>query len=140
MNKQVINSETEEWAEHEVAYSDCVAVDVSGAKRLFISGVVAEGESVKAQTWNVLEEIKNIVSEQSGGMEDIVRVRVYIAKPALDKTTLEDLHNIRSEFFIEDHLPASTLVEVENLVRDRYQIEIDADAIIPKEGWELDHS
>lgn len=138
MNKQIINPETGDWAKHEVAYSDCVAVDIHGAKRLFISGIVAEGESVRAQTRNVLKRIENIVSEQGGGMEDVVRVRVYVAGPTLDETTLEAIHDIRSEFFIEDHLPASTLVEVENLVRDGYQIEIDADAIIPDDGWELD--
>lgn len=137
MNKQIVNPETGEWAKHDVAYSDCVVVDIPGAKRLFVSGVVAEGENVRAQTRNVLKQIEDIVSEQGGGMEDVVRVRVYVAGPTLDETTLESIHDVRSEFFVKDHLPASTLVEVENLVQDDYQIEIDADAIVPDDGWEL---
>ena len=70
-------------------------------------------------------------------MKDIMRVRVYVAKPGLDEATLEAIHDVRSEFFVEEHLPASTLVEVESLVRDHYRIEIDADVIIPNNEWEL---
>ena len=138
MKKQIINTETGEWAEHDVAYADAVVVHLNSAKRLFISGVVAEGEDIEAQTRNVLEQIETMLADHDGGMEDIVRVRVYISQPEMDEDSLEAVHDVRNEFFVQDHLPASTLVEVEALVSDEFLIEIDADAIIPGDGWDVE--
>ena len=138
MKKQIINPETGDWADHEVAYSDGVVVHMAGAKRMFISGVVADGEDIETQARNVLEQIEGMVTDYDGGMEDIVRVRVYINQPEMDEDSLETVHDVRNEFFLQDHLPASTLIEVEDLVSDEYLIEIDADAIIPDDDWEVE--
>ena len=138
MRKQIINTETGEWAEHDVAYADAVVVHLGGAKRLFISGVVAEGEDIETQTRSVLDQIETMLADHNGGMEDIVRVRVYISQPEMDEKSLEIVHDVRSEFFVQDHLPASTLVEVEDLVSDEFLIDIDADAIIPDDGWDVE--
>ncbi|MCQ4333955.1 RidA family protein [Natronomonas sp. F2-12] len=138
MRKEIINPETGDWAEHEVAYAEGVAVQLPGAKRVFLSGIVAEGETIEAQTRSTLEYIEGLLSEYGGGMEDVVRVRVFISRPQMDEETLETVHDVRNEFFLREHLPASTLVEVEDLVDDDYMIEIDADAVIPEEGWETE--
>lgn len=138
MRKQIINPETGEWADHDTAYSDGVVLAVPGGKRVFISGVVAAGETIEAQTRAVLEEIQAMLGEHGGAMRDVVRVRVYIARPAMDDETLEAVHAIRSEFFPDRHLPASSLFEVEDLIEDQYDIEIDADAFIPEDGWDGD--
>ena len=137
MKKQIINSETGDWAEHDVAYSEGVVVQLGNAKRVFLSGIVAEGENIETQTRTVLEEIEGMLSDHGGGMEDVVRVRVFIPRPQMDEECLETVHKVRNEFFVQDHLPASTLVEVEDLVTDDYLIEIDADAIIPDGEWEV---
>jgi len=139
MKKQIINAETGEWAEHDVAYADAVVVHLDGAKRLFISGVVAEGEDIETQTRSVLKQIEALVADHDGGIEDIVRVRVYISQPEMDEKSLEIVHDVRNEFFVQDHLPASTLVEVEALVSDEFLIEIDADTIIPDNSWDVEH-
>jgi len=137
MRKQILNPETGEWAEHDTAYSDGVVLDVPGGKRVFISGVVADGETIEDQTRAVLEEIEGMLDEQGGDMADVVRVRVNIARPEMGEATLETVHGVRSEFFDDRHLPASTLFEVEDLVEDRFDIEIDADAFIPEDGWDV---
>ena len=138
MKKQIINADTGEWAEHDVAYADAVVVHLDGAKRLFISGVVADGEDIETQTRNVLEQIEDLVVDHDGGMEDIVRMRVYISRPEMDEESLETVHDVRNEFFSQEHLPASTLVEVEDLVSDEFLIEIDTDAIIPDDSWDVE--
>ncbi|WP_248898361.1 RidA family protein [Haloplanus halobius] len=139
MKKEIVNPETGEWAEHDVAYSDAVVVHMPDAKRMFISGVAAEGDDIETQTQATLEKIEDMLSEFGGGMEDVVRVRVYINRPEMDEDSLETVHGVRSEFFVQEHLPASTLIEVEDLVSDEFLIEIDADAVIPDDGWETEH-
>ena len=71
-------------------------------------------------------------------MEDIVRVRIYVNKSHLNDESLEIIHTTRREFFVKEHYPASTLVEVENLVKDQFLIEIDADGIIPDGEWDVE--
>ena len=63
------NPETGDWADHEVAYSDGVVVHMAGAKRMFISGAVANGEDIETQARNVLEQIEDMVTGYNGGME-----------------------------------------------------------------------
>lgn len=146
MRKKIINidqGESDEetgpnWAEHDTAYSRGVVVHKQGYKQLFLSGICSEKDGLEAQTIDILEQIQEEVNNINGGMEDIVRVRVYMRRPTMDEETLELVHDIRNEFFVEGHLPASTLIEVEDLVRDRYLIEIDANAIIPDDEWEVE--
>ena len=138
MRKEIVNPETGDWSDHEVAYSDAVVVHTEGAKRVYVSGMVAEGEDIEAQTRGVLEAIEAVLSDCDGGMEDVVRVRVYVNRPELDEGSLETVHAVRSEFFPRDHLPASTLVETEDLVSDEFLIEIDADAVVPDDGWDVE--
>ncbi|MFP8954597.1 RidA family protein (plasmid) [Natrialbaceae archaeon A-arb3/5] len=138
MKKKIINPETGEWAEHEVAYSDGVAIETPTHTRIFISGVISDEDGIEAQTRDVLTQIEETVTEYGGDMTDIVRVRVYITRPNMDEETLEVVHATRREFFVKDHYPASTLVEVEDLVDDQSMIEIDADAVIPNEEWNVE--
>ena len=61
-----------------------------------------------------------------GRMSDIAKVTVFIT----DMTTLDAIHRVRSEFF-ERPYPASSLVQVVNLVKPEFLIEIEAVAVIP---------
>ena len=88
MKKQIINSETGEWADHDVAYSEGVVVHMAGAKRVFLSGIVSEGETIEIQTRNVLEEIEGMLAEHGGGIADVVRVRVFISRTEMDDESL----------------------------------------------------
>lgn len=138
MRKQIVNPETGDWADYETAFSDGVVVHAPGHARVYVSGRVAEGDSIEEQTRGVLESIEADLADLGGSMRDVVRVRVYVASPHLDEESLETVHRVRAEFFEPGHYPASTLVEVEGLVRDRYVIEIDADAVVPDDGWETE--
>lgn len=128
-----------QWAEHETAYSRGVVVHADGYKRLHLTGLCSEEDGLEAQTRDLLEQIESELEGLGGGMADVVRVRVYMSKPVMDEDSLETVHEIRNEFFVQDHLPASTLIEIEDLVRDRYLIEIDADAVIPDDDWDVEH-
>lgn len=121
----------------ETAYSRAVAVSFPTYERVYVSGVTPverAGDDVPAQTRDVLETIEAILETRGGTMQDVVRVRVFL-EDAMD-VDFAEVHAVRSEFFDHDHLPASTLVEVDQLVRGR--IEIESEAIIPDDGWETE--
>ncbi len=138
MKKSLIESDFAESVDHEVAFSDAVAVEMEAYTRVFISGIVAREDSIEAQTRGCLEGIETILERFGGSFEDVVRVRLYVTEPHLDDDSLETIHDVRREFFDSEY-PASTLVEVSGLVSEDLSIEIDADAIVPDDAWEATH-
>lgn len=117
-------------------FSDAVRVQLKECALLFISGKVGidesgklAGRTMREQTRQVLENIRAVLAREGGTMDDIVRVRVYATQ--VDSLSLRDIHDVRSEFWTEGKYPASTLVRVDELIRDGALIEIDADAVLP---------
>jgi enamine deaminase RidA (YjgF/YER057c/UK114 family) len=118
-------------------FSDAVRVDLPDCAMLYISGVVGidqEGKltdrTIKGQTRQVLENIKRVLDHEGGTIDDIVRVRVYVTQ--IDQQSIRDIHEVRSTYFTPGRYPASTLVRVDQLIRDGALIEIDADAVIAR--------
>lgn len=119
----------------ETAYAGGVTVSYPGHDRVHVSGVTPTetvDESVAAQTREVLETIERLLESQDGSMDDVVRVRVFV-EDTVD-TDFGAVHAARGEFFDREQFPASTLVEVDQLLRGN--VEIEADAVIPADGWE----
>jgi 2-iminobutanoate/2-iminopropanoate deaminase len=117
-------------------YSHSVQVDLGNCKMLLISGQVAldkqgnlvgKGDLAK-QTEQVFTNIKNIVEEAGGNMDDLVKISFYI----IDVGQIQIIRNIRDKFINVKKPPTSTLVQVSKLFRDDLLIEIEATAIIPK--------
>jgi enamine deaminase RidA (YjgF/YER057c/UK114 family) len=116
-------------------FCDAVKVQLKECVLLFISGKVGMkadntlvGRTMREQTQQTLENIREILTREGGTMDDIVRVRVYATQ--VDALSLRDIHDVRSKFWTEGKYPASTLVRVDQLIRDGALIEIDADAVI----------
>jgi 2-iminobutanoate/2-iminopropanoate deaminase len=98
---------------------------VSGQVSLDAEGnVVGEGD-IRLQTKTVLEHVKTVVEEAGGGMEDIVKVTVFIT----DMRLYDAIHEVRRRYFKEP-FPASSMVEVSALIDPRLLIEIEAVAVI----------
>lgn len=118
------------------AFCDAVRVPCGDCTLLFISGKTATdasgrivGRTMREQTRQVLENIKAVLDHEGATFDHVVRVRVYVTQ--LDQTSLREIHEVRLQYFSPDRLPASTLVRVDQLVRDGGLIEIDADAVLP---------
>ena len=116
-------------------FCDAVRVQLKECALLFISGKIGvdehgqlAGRTMREQTRRVLESIKTLLAREGGTMDDIVRVRVYTTQ--VDAASLRDIHDVRSEFWTPGAYPASTLVRVDQLIRDGALIEIDADAVL----------
>jgi len=86
--------------------------------------VVGEGD-IRHQTETVLEHVKTVVEAAGGGMDDIVKVTVFIT----DMGLYDEIHEVRRKYF-EEPYPASSMVEVSALIDPRLLIEIEAVAVI----------
>lgn len=109
------------------------AIITEGGKLLFIAGqtasdqngnVVGKGD-IKAQTRQVFANLKTVLEEAGGTMDDLVMTTTYI----LDREYREGYNEVRQGLYKGD--PAtSTLVIVKGLAHPDYLIEISGIAVI----------
>ena len=110
-------------------------VATPAGRMVFASGQVArdvDGQlvgrgDIRAQTRKTLQNLQAVLAEGGATMDDVVKVTVFV-------TNLSEhfaaVHEVRAEFFTSEY-PASTLVEVSQLVDPEMLIEIEAIAVIP---------
>jgi 2-iminobutanoate/2-iminopropanoate deaminase len=117
-------------------YSHAAVIDLGSCEMIVLSGqvpldnngnLVGEGNFEK-QSEQVLLNIKNILSELGGTMNDIIRLGIYTT----DISQMQGFREIRDKFINLESSPTSTLVEVSKLFRGDVLIEVEATAIIPK--------
>jgi enamine deaminase RidA (YjgF/YER057c/UK114 family) len=121
-------------------FARAVAVETDDFTRVYLSGAVSSDPDgdLQEQTRGTLAALQGYLEELDGTMEDIVRLRVYLNE-TLDDDAYDMVNAAREEFFPDErHYPASTLIEVSNLVSDELRIEIDAEAIVPHTDWEVE--
>lgn len=106
----------------------------SGVKVICISGQVPENENgnlvgsgdFKAQLRQVLFNLQTAVESAGAALADILKITVFVT--VLDQDAYEALANLRSEFF-GPQPPASTLLQVKQLARPDWMVEIEALAV-----------
>ena len=116
------------------AYSHVVEVNgphrtiyLAGQTGVDANGKVAEG--IRAQTVQVMENIKMALAAVGGGFEHIVKLTSYL-------TNLEangaEFREVRGSYFPnKEALPASTLLQISRLANPAYLVEVEAIAILP---------
>lgn len=115
-------------------YSQAAVVDLGTCKILILSGQVPldmQGnlvgkDDLEKQAEQVFRNIKAIVTDAGGTMDDVVRLGFYLT----DLTKLAAVRTIRDRYVNTKTPPASTLVQVAKLYRDDVMIEVEATAII----------
>ena len=103
---------------------------------LYVSGHVSQSAdgatvgvgSMEAQTRQALENIRDVLAHAGGTMDDVAKVTVFVT----DVSEIATIHKVRYEFFREPY-PASTLVQVTQLIDPDWLIEIEAIAVIPED-------
>jgi 2-iminobutanoate/2-iminopropanoate deaminase len=107
---------------------------IQAGNLLFLSGQIsidpASGELVKGdirmQTQRVLENMKGVLESQKLGMEDVVKVTIFLK----DMGNFSQVNEVYATYFSSSP-PARSTVEVARLPRDA-DIEIEAVALAPK--------
>ena len=103
-------------------------LNISGQVSQDADGNIVGVSDITAQTRQVLGNISKILDAVGGRMSDIAKVTVFVK----DMSMLDEIHQVRSEFFTHPY-PASSLVQVVRLVNPDYLIEIEAIAVIPND-------
>ncbi len=125
-NKQHITSGAP-W-EKKVGYSRAIrignCIEVSGTTSTKNGEVSGVGD-MYLQAITYLQIIQRAIEEAGGKISDVVRTRIYVTNIG----KWEEAGKAHGEFFSEIR-PATTLVEVSNLIHPDMLIEIEATAII----------
>jgi len=117
-------------------YSHYVVIDLGDSKMIITAGQIAldkQGRLVgigdfRKQAEQVYLNIKNLLAEEGGTMDNIVRTGTYL----VDMSNIQQLREIRSKYLNTLTPPASTLVQVSKLFMEEAIIEIEVTAIVPK--------
>lgn len=118
-----------------LGYSD--AVSVNHGKTIYVSGQVALNEAgqlvgkndLKAQTIQVFENLKRVLTQAGATFQDVVKVNIYIVNCKPEDVAL--FRELRKQYFSATQPPASTLVGVTSLVNPDFLIEIEVVAVKP---------
>jgi 2-iminobutanoate/2-iminopropanoate deaminase len=124
-------------------YSHAIKATIqAGASLLFIAGqialdqkgnIIGKGDIVK-QYETILEQIKAIVEDAGGTVDNIVKLVHYVAVDVSSESYLKELYpkisEVRKKMF-KKTFPASTMVGVSSLMHKDALIEVDAMAVIP---------
>jgi 2-iminobutanoate/2-iminopropanoate deaminase len=110
------------------------AVRTDPGQMIFMAGQVAlDGEGqlvgkgdIRAQTRQVLENIRALVEAGGGSMDDVMSMTIFV----VDIEQREEIARVRSEYWSPAYYPTSTMVEVRSLVSEQYLVEINAVAVL----------
>ncbi|WP_313817679.1 RidA family protein [Citricoccus sp.] len=84
---------------------------------------------VEAQTVKAMDNIKMLLEEAGGEMEDIVKVTVYLTDVRYRETVYRTMGT-----YLKGVFPVSTGIVVQALARPEWLVEIDATAVLSEEG------
>ncbi|MFC0681259.1 RidA family protein [Lysobacter korlensis] len=112
-----------------VGYSRAVRVGdwvaVSGTTAALPEGGAVGGDDIAEQTREALRRIETALAEAGATLEHVVRTRMYVT----DITRWEDVGRAHGAVFGTIR-PATSMVEVSNLIDPALLVEIEADALI----------
>ena len=83
---------------------------------------------IAAQTRQCFENIRDLLAEAGGRMEDIVAITTYFT----DRAQLPVIQQVRAEFLDAETAPVSTSVMVAGLGHAAFLVELTPVAVIPK--------
>lgn len=84
------------------------------------------GPDIESQTVKAFENVKAIVEEAGGTMEDVIFVTAYIT----DKEHARTVQEVRKRYFEAPNYPATNLVLVREIILPGYLVEISGMAVL----------
>ncbi|WP_299703442.1 RidA family protein [uncultured Pontibacter sp.] len=117
--------------EDTIGYSRAVrmgnVIEVAGTTATDGDQVIGIG-NVYEQTRYILQKIEKALQQAGASLQDVVRTRIYVT----DISQWEAVGRAHGEYF-RDIKPASTMVEVNRLIKPEQLVEIEATAILKAE-------
>jgi enamine deaminase RidA (YjgF/YER057c/UK114 family) len=92
--------------------------------------VVGPGD-VEAQTEKAIDNVRLVLAEVGGVLDDIVSMTIYF----LDRAHLPAIQRVRSRYFTEGSAPASILIQAAGLVVPELLVELVPVAVVPDDRF-----
>ena len=111
-------------------------VEVTGGRTLYVSGQVAfdkDGQVVgkgnlAAQAHQVFENLRTALAAADASLDDVVKITVFMT----DVSQLQTFREVRNSYFTRN-VPASSLVQIAQLVSPDLMVEVEAIAVVADE-------
>ncbi|MEO8539718.1 MAG: RidA family protein [bacterium] len=103
-------------------------VFVAGQISVDKSGAVVGAGDLRAQTVQVLENVKAALAAAGATISDVVKQNTYVVN--LNADALPIIREVRGQYFPAENPPASTLVGVTALAMEGLLIEVEVVAVI----------
>ena len=112
-------------------YSQVARIPLPGADLLVISGQLASDldADVLGQTQQALDQLRLALESCGGTLRHVIKLTTFTT----DLSRRDEVRALRMRYFDEPY-PASTLVKVAALVDPRALVEIEALALVPRQG------
>lgn len=111
-------------------YSQVARVQqADGGALLFLSGQIADGDTLAEQTRGVFETIDALLKAHGATLADVVNIRTYLT----DITGLGEYAAVRGEF-LTGTPPTSMTFEVPRLFRPEARVEVEVVAAVAAHG------
>lgn len=111
-----------------VGYSRAVrignVVEISGTTAMDGDKLVGEG-SLYEQTKFILQKVEKVLAEAGATLENVIRTRIFVT----DISQWEEAGKAHGEFFGKIK-PATSMVEVSNLIDKKLLVEIEVSAVL----------
>ena len=119
-------------------FSQAASVLNRGVKTVYVSGQVGRGEDFAAQVDSAFQAVIGALESAGASAEDVVRIRIYVTDFSPEKYAV--VSAARTKLFGDEHPPASTFLGIQSLMYDRFNVEIQAIAVLaePDSGAALE--
>ncbi|GGW81913.1 RidA family protein [Streptomyces lomondensis] len=97
-----------------------------GSALLFVSGQIAEGDTLAEQTRGVFETLTALLHAHGATLADVVNIRTYLT----DISRLEEYGTVRRQF-LTGTPPTSMTFEASRLFRPEALVEVEVVAAVP---------
>lgn len=113
-------------------FSQAVVVTANGTKTIYVSGQVGQGDGLAEQATSVMANVARRLETAGATTDDVVKLVTYISDYSPED--LRAYGAARTRVFGSEDLPASTLLGVQSLAADQFEIEVDAVAVVSDGG------
>ncbi|EPD58638.1 RidA family protein [Streptomyces sp. HGB0020] len=108
-------------------YSQVARVEhADGSGLLFVSGQIAEGDTLAEQTRGIFEGLTALLAAHGATLADVINIRTYLT----DIGELQEYGAVRREFLTATP-PTSMTFEASRLFRPEARIEVEVVAAVP---------
>jgi len=106
-------------------------IDEEGRKKLRANEIIGahfREEKIAAQTWQIFTNIKKLVEDAGGNINDLISLRILLC----DINHFPVVERIRNMFYSPENMPIITTMQVVALCPPDALLEIEAEAFIPE--------